>query len=272
MEQKDPNYSKTTADSDSKKNQRELKALKTLDNSPNDPIKRAVEKSKSTIKYPVTVNQFAKFSEGSESVKKGIVKNKKIPPEKSFFWYQTPTAQIPKYVADGNIRHLFDGIQRLKDSKPTGKHKINNKRLSIKAIEEFQKTVLPLDFRNLKKEVRKPKEKVINWLGVAIKITPDLVFTAEVDGQKIIGGIKLHFKSTKPFTRLQERIVAYLLQQYLEKTVAQDGEIVLPEFCLCIDVFGNHVTSAPVGTNIPKKEINLACKEYADLWELTNKK
>lgn len=232
-----------------------------------NPLNKLLNKKQTPAKCFCTVKQFAYFVEGTESQQNNIIKKQKNPPEEPFFWYQTAQSSIRNSLLLNSTAPIYDGINKLKVSKPDGDQKKRNKELSILALEKYLKISLPVEFRELKKTAVVPTIKLYEHWGVGIKITPDLVFEAEYKGQKIIGAARVNLKKTKPFNNLRMRVVTHLIYKYLQKHVAKGDTIVAPEFCLCIDIFANKYAVASKGADAPIIPIKMACLAYAKKWD-----
>lgn len=99
--------------------------------------------------------------------------------------------------------------------------------------------------------------------GVSISVRPDLIISGIMRGQKVLGAVKFHF-SKNPSHRLTRdggHCVAVLTQQFLEKHVV-NNEIVKPNLCFSVDVFGEQVVTAPKNQRNLFKSIEAACEEY----------
>lgn len=217
-------------------------------------------------KCSVTINQFASFVDETDSAKRRIVNGQKNPPKESFFWYQSAKAAIKKSINQQEIKPIYDSIAFLKARKVEGKQKERNRVLSIEALETFLKMNFPLKFKNLKKEFIKPNVKHFNFYGIKIRVTPDIVFKGTtIKGETVIGAMKFNI-SGKPFSKLRMKVVSTLIKKYLEKNIAQEGEMVDGELCFCIDVFGKSIMHAPLDASAPNIEIKKATKEYINIW------
>jgi len=218
-------------------------------------------------KYSITLNQFAQFIDATESVQQRIVNGQKNPPEESFFWYQSTKAAIRKSIAINNEKPIYESIRRLKATVAIGKHKETNRILSITGLEKYLQISLPLYFRQFDKIIIKPKKKHLDYNGIRIKITPDVVFKGNFQGKNFIGAVKLNINKTKPFNKLRRRVVSSILYKYLQKHVAEGNEIVDPQLCLCIDVFDQTFMAATKIYSAPNLEIIKGCEGIMNTWE-----
>lgn len=214
-----------------------------------------------------SLNQFAAFFEASESVQNGIVKGQKFPPKKKFFYYQTSNASISKSILLNDTKPLYDGIKKLKNTSPIGKQKLSNKVSSIEAIESFLKMKLPGSFIMLEKEKLKYKNQLLNVFGVWVKISPNVVFITEIKGESVIGAVKLHSAKSSPFNKMRMKVVSFLLKKFLDRIVKEKGDLtVLPNLCICIDVFDKTYVTAPVGTDEPSLKLKRSSLDYISKW------
>lgn len=215
-----------------------------------------------------SLNQFVSFVDATESIQKGIVKGQKYPPKEKFFYYQTSNASISKSILQSDTKPLYSGIDKLKNSSPIGTQKIRNKVNSIEAIESFLKMKLPEDFTILDKEKYAYLNEPLRVFGVWVKVTPNVIFKTKIKDQIVIGAIKLHSAKTSHFNKLRMKIVAHLLKKFLERLLKdnKDGHLILPKYCLCVDVFAQSLESAPVGTDEPNLKLERASLEYIKKW------
>lgn len=218
-----------------------------------------------------TIKQFAYFVEGKEYQKKTILKQMSSNEEPDHpFWFQTAYSSIAKSLREEDHIPIYDGISKLKMSNPTGKQGKHNKKLSIEALEKYKNLYLPLNYRQLKKIPISAKEistKSYNFSGIEIKVTPDFIFRAQINGKKIVGGVRVNIKTGLPFNDCRMKVVSFLLFKHLELNIAKDDEIVLPEFCICIDVYRGKCMQAPTGTNVPHTALQTAAIEFRDRWK-----
>lgn len=219
-------------------------------------------------KYQISINQLADFQKGTESKKKRIIKQQKNPNPFRIAYYQLAKARMKKTLqTNGELSHITKGIEELKSRKLEKKRQINDRKVSIEAMEKFIKLKLPSLLTNSKYEIIKPsKRKSFELNGVEIIVSPDVIIKIDVDGQTIIGGFKLHISKSNVFNKEQQRIVASSLYKYLETEVAVNDEIVLPEFCLSLDIFGDGFVATSSNLDNTIKNIESICDEIKMYW------
>ncbi|AJR04773.1 hypothetical protein [Siansivirga zeaxanthinifaciens] len=102
--------------------------------------------------------------------------------------------------------------------------------------------------------------------GVEIIISPDVIFKIKIGEKIFLGAVKIHISKNNIFDKVQSRYISSLLSKYLSEVVASEGEIVLEEFCLSIDVFGESVIKVPNNLSKTLSEIEFICEEIKSLW------
>lgn len=214
----------------------------------------------------ISINQFAEFSKASNSQKLRIVQQQKKVNKLLIPWYQGAKGSIKKYLRNVNdIGPIEAQIEILKNKKPDNKRQNTDKNVSIEALERLIKMNLYKILGHIEYKILKPEIKSIQINGVVIMISPEIIIEAEIDGNIVYGAVKIHISKTKPFDLAQCNYVAVLLYDYLSETIESDASV-LPQFCLCIDVFGDRIVSAKEDHKKESKEINTLCNEIAELW------
>lgn len=196
--------------------------------------------------------------------------NKKKPDTFRIAHYQLAKARMKKALQlNGELTPILNGIKELNSRSLEKKRQINDRKVSIEAMERFIKLKLPKLLSNSKYEVVKPsKKKSFELKGVDIIVSPDVIIKIDVDGQIVIGGFKLHVSKSNAFNREQQQIVSSSLYKYLETEIAIDGEIVLPELCFSLDIFGNGFVATSSNYENTIKNIESLCEEIKMYWNV----
>ena len=218
--------------------------------------------------FNISINQLAAFFRGTPGKKRGIIKQQKNPNPLKVFWYQLAKARIRKMLAKrGDIQPILEGIEELKSRKLSKKRQIDDRTVSLEAMQKFIEMKLPKALQGLNYEVMKRnKIKSIYVKGVELIVSPDLIISFVVDGKRHLGAIKIHIAKHSQFDSKQQSLISAALQKYLEKVVAKGGDVVLPEFCLSIDIFSGEVISAPKNIDEKFKDIEVMCEEVKTMW------
>jgi hypothetical protein len=217
--------------------------------------------------YLLTLNQFAKFTSATSRGKERIVEGQKFPKEDIPFWYQGAKAGIKQFFkSNKDLKAIQGRIEHLKNQDPDTETKRRNRDVSIEALTVFAKTKLPEIFHGLEYEVIKPPTNVVTIHGVEIKVTPEVVIRAKLDNKVVIGGIKFHI-AKKAFKREEAKLVGAYLQKYLTTEVAGEDEVVLPQLCFCLDVFGKGLISAPSNGNTIITSSIPELEKVKNIWE-----
>jgi len=221
------------------------------------------------MKYQISINPLADFSKSTDSQKKSIVKQQKNPNPFKIAYYQLPKARIKKAMASkGDLKPVLDGIDELKKRVPTKKRQISDRIVSLEALQRFVSFRIPSLLKDYDYKILKGIErKSITINSVEINISPDLIIEIEINNQKYLGAVKTHISKQKKFDAKQQSIVATAIFKYLETEVVKNGEIVLPELCMSIDVFGSGIISAPDDIDEKVSEIEMICEEIKQVWD-----
>jgi len=193
-------------------------------------------------RYVISINQLAAFQKASEKGRANIIKQQKTPNPIKVSYYQLTKKRIKKSLEDaGAVRHIKDALAELAKRRPEKKNRQADRQVSMEALNRFLELKLPVmlklpDIQFLKKADYK-NSTTIN--GVDIIIAPDLIFTTMAGGRQIVGGLKLHVAKGSAFDMQQQQTIASGIYQYLKKEVAKDNQVVDPEWCISLDIFGN---------------------------------
>lgn len=215
----------------------------------------------------ISINQFAEFSAATKSAKSRIVKQQINVNMLLIPWYQGAKGSIKRYLKDVNdFTPIEAEIERQKNKPVDTKRKRTDREVSIQALQRMIEMNLPRLFRNINYEVVKSELRSIMMNNVNINISPEIIIKSVVNGKVMYGGVKIHICKTKPFDLQQCHYVAILLHDFLLEIAAKD-EMVLPQFCLCIDIFGSRIVSAKEKHLKESQEIRSICNEIIELWE-----
>ncbi len=217
----------------------------------------------------ISINQLAEYNKKrTDKGKLNIIKQQKNPPPYLTPWYRIVKTRIRKSMElNGNLDPILDALKDLK-SRPSGsKWQNNNNRGSINALEKYLALDFPAIFDHVDYSVFTPKVKSTILVGVEVLVSPEIVIKGKLNGKTVYGGVKIHVSSGKPFDRHQSQIVSYLIQRYLENQVADSKDQVLPELCICLDIFGERIVSSP-GYNKELHEIIVNdCIDIRHRWD-----
>lgn len=219
--------------------------------------------------YIISINQFADFSKATDAKKRRIIKQQKEPNKFMVAYYQLAKARMRKVIEkNGDLEPILEGIQELILRKPEKPRQANDRMVSLEAMKRFINLRLPDLLCNVPHEVvKKVKIKSIILNGVEIIISPDVIIRLELDGKKYIGAVKIHISKNNVFDNEQSRYISSLIFKYLKDVIAKEGEEVLEELCLSIDVFGDKVISVPKNVPNTLKNIEVICEEVKSIWD-----
>jgi len=106
----------------------------------------------------------------------------------------------------------------------------------------------------------------LNFNGVTILISPNIIFRITIAGVKHIGACKIHVSKGKPFSNKQSKVVATLLNQYLSNCVVSEDEEVNPELCFCLDPFAGTTINSYSRILVDMNVVKQICEEITQTW------
>jgi hypothetical protein len=219
-------------------------------------------------KCKISINQLADFSDSTEAGKRRIIGQQLKPSKVKVPRYQMTKAKIRKSMErKGDLDPIFEGIQLLENRKPQTKWQLNDKSVSIEALRRFINVKVPIILKRLDYQVIKPKTKTLELKEVDIVVAPDVVIKGNFRGQTVIGGIKIHISKTKPFDFVKAQTVSSIICKYLKESVANKGDLVLPELCFCLEVFDERMVAAPATYEQIISKVKDLCDEVKLYWK-----
>jgi hypothetical protein len=219
-------------------------------------------------KYIISINQMAEFSTATESVRKRIIKQQLNPSKVRVGYYQMPKARVKKSIQEkGDLQPVLNGIKTLMARKPETKYQERNRLVSIEAMERFVTMKLPSVLQEIDYEVIKPKKKSTDFSDVEVLVSPDLIIKGIFNGKTVIGALKIHISKHNPFDLQKSQLVSAGIYHFLNDEVVKEGEEILPELCLCLDVFGGRTVSAKDSYKSKYSEIIAICNEIKNMWD-----
>lgn len=220
-------------------------------------------------KYQISINPFAEYLEATESRRAAILKEQLSPNKVKVFHYQLAKARIKKSIAlSGSYKPVKDGIKILKERKPENSKKKSDQISSIEALERYMNMLLPDSIKDNKLELISVKQKDIDYEGISIKVSPDIIFRITIGNQKYIGGCKLHVSKRKPFSHKQSKLVAGLIDFYLSNVVVKEDEIVDSVLCFCLDPFAGTTINSNSKVALDMQLVKKLCSEIKQSLEV----
>ncbi len=218
--------------------------------------------------YQISVNQLADFYKGTDAKKSRIIRQQKNPNPIRISYYQLAKARIKKSLQlKGEIEPILNGIKELNNRKLSNKRQVNDRTVSIEAMERYIKMSLPKIFINSEYEVIKvPKNKTVIVNGVSVIVSPDIIVKIISDGEVFMGGVKMHISKSNIFSSEQQNIVATSIYKYLNDEIAINGEVVMPELCFSLDVFGKGYSATSPNIDYSLQNIESICDEIVSIW------
>lgn len=219
------------------------------------------------ISAKLSINQLAEFSRSTEKGKLRIIKQQIVPNKFLVPWYQTTKSKIKKFFeTKGDTQPILDGINQLMVKKPENNRQLIDKKVSIEALQKFIDFKLPTILNGIDYQIVKPKTKSVQISGLDVIVAPEVVVKGKLNGKTVWGGLKIHISKTKPFSYKESRCVAACVYKFINDVVAEEGDIVLPEMCFSLDVFGERLLSSKDGYEESMTDIIQICQEVLEIW------
>lgn len=222
------------------------------------------------MEYKISINPLIIFFKGTESKKRRIIKDSKTPPILKVGWYQTPRACIKKSLSkNGDYEPIILGLEKLKNKVVEKPQQISNKFVSLEAMKRFLNMEIPEILKNHNIDILKKrtiKSTFIN--GVEVLVSPDIVFTMDYNGEKYIGGVKIHLSKGNIFDLQESKMVATVLHKHISEIAPKYNAIPLTDICFSLDVFGERIVSASKKPDKILLQIGEICNEVKQFWNV----
>lgn len=220
--------------------------------------------------YTISINPLADFSKSTDAAKRNIIKQQKNPSKIQIPWYQLAKARIKKAINEKcDFSHIEEALEILKNKKNLNKRQSIDRQVSMEALERFIKLTVPKVIKDDRVVFHKTSEfgKSFNFNGVKITVAPEIIFSTIIKGKRHFGAIKLHISKNRPFDLEQQKIVSSGIYEFLKLNVS-DKDIVIPEYCISLDVFGKgfHTINAKNSNSFSENVKYL--EEIKQLWNV----
>jgi hypothetical protein len=173
-------------------------------------------------------------------------------------YFNSTRATLKNSFKTNNLDLVAGKISELKANEEGTSYAKNLRGFDVKAMEKYIELYpkVSLGFRGLDKSKQvKVVDRIYNYLGVDISVSPTFVFRTEYKGEKIVGAVKLYTKSTKSLSAIKMKMMSYLTFLLLNDKYKKEGEEVLPQFCITIDLFNKNVVECPKDLIATKKAL-----------------
>lgn len=223
-------------------------------------------------KYKISLNQLAEYSGASDATKRRIIRQQINPDPFRVPWYQRTKAGIKRCIAlKGDLSPVLEAIRIIESQPATTRWQVNNRNVSLEALKRFIKIKMPVLLRNLDFQVIRPENRSILLSEVDVIVAPEIVLKGKQNGKTVYGGVKLHISKNKPFDLRKSQYVASVIYKYLKDVVAGSKDVVLPELCLCLDVFNERLVPATGNVEEDLQQLRELCNEIKTLWDRAGK-
>jgi hypothetical protein len=220
--------------------------------------------------YRISINQLVNFSSASQAGKRAIIKQQLAPSPIKVSRYRLPKFRIAKAIQQhGDMSPIQEAINILKAKNATTSWQINDKKVSLEALDRFSKMKLPKILKELKYIPIKKNNKTLQVKDVDVVVAPEVIIKGTISGKKVIGGVKIHISKNGQYDLESSQYVASIVYNYLKKE-SEDGEVAVPELCFCLDIFRGNFVPAPARSGILMAKVEEFCEELKSLWKLAS--
>lgn len=235
-------------------------ASKILDSDSSNPLIQDAA-NRQNIKYKCSIIGIARYMSDRQGQKNKVVRAVLKKSSGGYPWYYHAKAAIVDSLLRGETTPLTEALILLDKIKPKNDKEANNIKKSIKAIKTFQSLSIPFNIKKRSKSVLGISSKTFVYQGVELKAGMHLVYSTSINGETQIGGLIINTSDSERLKSKQRKAVAYLLYEYLKNNTKAEYHV-NPDLCICIDIHEAAYTTAPIGSNAPKKDISMAISEY----------
>ncbi|MCD8402251.1 hypothetical protein [Tenacibaculum finnmarkense] len=220
--------------------------------------------------YKISINPLIDFIKGTELKKKRVIKNQKEPSVINFGWHQTSRACIKKSLSlNGDKTPIIEGVIRLNSKVVDKPRQSQNKFVSLEGMQKYLNIEIPEILKNHNLNIIKKRSIKSTFINnVEIVISPDIIFTMDYQGEKYIGGVKIHLSKGNIFDNKELKIVASVLHKYISEIAEEHDAIPLAEICYSMDVFGGEIICSSEKNNFILNEIREVCNEIKEFWNV----
>lgn len=213
----------------------------------------------------ISVNKLAEYLEADSTRRRKIVQDAKTPQDFIVARYKEARVAIKDFLVSKNDKTLYDTIADLKSTKPTSDFIANDIMASIKSLKHATNIELSI-LNGCEISDYDGYNECIKIAGVEISVNPDLVVKKKVGSAIYVGAIKLHLPMASLSIESQ-RIVAVMLNSYVESNIAVSPEVQNTKLSISLDVFQERFECCPSSFKTRMKKIEAACEEIALRWD-----
>lgn len=196
-----------------------------------------------------------------------IIRQQKSPNPFKIRWYQLTRSRVKKSLAqNGDLSPVFEGLNVLEGKVTNTKRQQNEKTVSMEALKKFIELKLPAILKRIEYTVVKSPVNSVSIDEVEIIVAPDLIIKGEIGSKIAYGAIKIHISKNEPFDLQQLQMSSSIICKFLNKKVKCKDEVVIPELCFSLDIFGERMVSAKSLPSGIESEIQEICAEIKRLW------
>jgi hypothetical protein len=219
----------------------------------------------------ISVNKLAEYIVSKAARQRKILADRKYPdPDFNIgMYYREAEEAVARYIADGAVDPdpIKKRVAALEQEAPTKVGTARRINSNIDALERFSEMLDDIDLTGVTPTLGAHAPPKLTYHGVAVSVRPQIILRgAGPKGKSMVGGLKLHFSTTRPHSEESAGYVSAAVQEFCRLHVAAANEIVNPSYCAVIDVASGNVYQGVKSTTQRLKDIAAECQNIAALW------
>ncbi|MCG3125575.1 MAG: hypothetical protein CHACPFDD_00400 [Phycisphaerae bacterium] len=217
----------------------------------------------------ISVNKLGEYMIASPARRRRIVADQKRPREFIVTRYRDAVGAMLEFLAAGarDDRVITRAIANLEARAVSTDFQSQDRDLCIEALESFLDTVDQLDLRGVTVRPGDSDAPPLLIGGVSVSVRPEIVVTGQNRNGGTVGCVKLYLSKSFPLNGVAGAYIGAVLTRFAEEYLA-GGATGDYRLCVVVDVFGQHVFTAPRAVQRRQADIEAACEEIALLWNV----
>ena len=216
----------------------------------------------------LSVNKLGEYMTAKASRQNKILFDAKHPQDFIVAFYKDAAEAISKAIVDGlqDTAHLDKAIKLLGVRNPKSVHESRLINGNIDAIETFIDMMGDIDLTGIEARLGSHQAMPIVVHGVNISVRPEVTLHSKKrSGEKLVGGVKLHFPKAFPLNEDAGEYISTCLQLHCRDHLAEHGAA-SHTHCYVIDMAGAKVLTGVKAIKSRTRDVEETCKQIATIW------
>jgi len=219
----------------------------------------------------ISANKLAEYmSSTSFARKRAILQEHKFPQKVAMVRWTQAENPVTQFVTQGStdLSIIENQIQKLQALNLDTEFKIQNRNLSVEALQKFQLLSNQLDLSKFNRHSGlSNKGARISINGVEVSVFPQVILEGVTKkGEKVVGGVKLSFPKSFPINAKSAEFLSTLIHWHCEVFLSNFGKPDL-RLCYAVDIPTANVFKPPTTYKRRRQQLAEACKEIVQRWD-----